>query len=62
LQLIAKRQMIAQINPQTGEITVSAVFVEVVWALAYAYHVFHSTVLSTPHWRGQGSICVPTRK
>jgi hypothetical protein len=53
LYLVADRSMIARINPQTGEITVSALFLEVEWALAYAYHVFHHKVLSTPHWRGQ---------
>jgi hypothetical protein len=53
LYLVADRKMVAGINTETAEITVSALFLEVVWALAYAYHVFHHKVLSTPHWRRQ---------
>jgi len=53
LHFVAERKFRAQINPETGEITVSALFLEVAWALAYSYHVFHMKVLNTPLWNGQ---------
>jgi len=53
LRIVAQREMIASYDPDSDEITISALFIEVLWALAYAYHVFHRKVLNTPHWRGQ---------
>ena len=45
--------MICGFDPDSGDITISALFLEVLWAFAYAYRVFHVKILNTRHWRGQ---------
>jgi hypothetical protein len=53
LHIVATREMICEFDPDSGDIAISALFLEVVWALTYGYHLFHVKVLNRPHWRGQ---------